>query len=108
MKVDDKKEMTERFRLYGEIFLLCLLICDNEVDDIIDLYIPVGALEEYEIDYNIEIHTDTGDGVFSGIEFIDGMLWVYITCNESVCFTDVHSESLQGVLEVLTKYNEEL
>lgn len=108
MKVDDKKEMMERFRLYGEIFLLCMLICDNEVDDLMDLSIPVDELDEYEIDYNIEIHTDTGDGVFSGIEFVDGMLWVYITCMESVCFTDVHSESLQGVLEVLSKYYDEL
>lgn len=111
MKTKEEKakhdEMMERFRLYGEIFLLCLELVKGDSDNLLDFRLEEWEFEECDIDYQFMIKTDDDvEMAFRSIEFIDGMLWIGRGGNESVCFFDVMSESLKDVLKVLTEYKE--
>lgn len=106
MKTEEKKEMLDRFRLYGEIFLATMEVV-KDVNALDDFHIEEWELEELDIDCDFIIETDEGEtGMFREIEFTDGMLWVGYGSNTSVCFFATKSESLQKVADVITKYLE--
>lgn len=104
MNVYNRQEMAERFRLYGEIFMLCVDIAgENDV-------------EEYEITYDeistemacdcFEVETDDGDSrPFDGIHFEDSLLWVDYGIVSSP-FLDVTSVTLQKIVELLERYKD--
>ena len=102
MNIDNRTEMAERFRLYGEIFMLC-----------VDM---VGEFDDYEITYDVistymacdcfDVEPDDGDSKpFDGIHFEDSMLWVDYGIVSSP-FLDVTSGTLQKVVELLERYKD--
>lgn len=108
MKIKDKKEMAERFRLYGEIFMLCIEMKGEDLDDfefyIWDIDEEVG-INEFNIDVD---DNDKGsrNERFVGFHFEEFVLWIDYGVQYMTPFFDVSSESLQKVLEALTKYKE--
>lgn len=102
MKANEEKEkhdeMMERFRLYGEIFILCQ---ENGID--IDYYIIEDDEWEYEdgIDQAFEVTCDDGEcGKMNTIKFDDGVLYVGYK-NILAPFFEVASETLENVLFIM-------
>ena len=102
MKTKEEKakhdEMMERFRLYGEIFILCQ---ENDID--IDYYSIDDDEWEYEdgIEQVFEVTCDDGTGgKMNTIRFDDGMLNVGYK-NMLAPFFEVTSETLEDVLFII-------
>ena len=102
MKANEEKanhdEMMERFRLYGEIFILCQ---ENGID--IDYYIIEDDEWEYEdgIDQAFEVTCDDGEcGKLNTIKFDNGMLYVGYS-NILAPFFEVTSKTLEKVLFIM-------
>lgn len=102
MKANEEKEkhdeMMERFRLYGEIFILCQ---ENGID--IDYYnIEDDEWEDgYGIEQTFEVTCDDGEGgKMNTIRFDDGMLAVGYK-NILAPFFEVTSETLESVLFIM-------
>ena len=101
MTQEELKEKRERFRLYGEI---CLLLEEVHLD-IFDLV----TVSRYDIpgDFDIVVKVDDGsNGVWCGVQFEDGMLWVMYG-TEQIAFVCVSSESLKEIYEALKNYFKE-
>ena len=95
---NDKKEMMERFRLYGEIFILCQ---ENGID--IDDYSIEDDEWEFEngIDQAFEVTCDDGEGgKLNTIHFDNCMLYVGYG-NTEAPFFEVASETLEDVLFIM-------
>lgn len=98
MKKEKKDEMMERFRLYGEIFILCqendIYIDDYSIDD--------DEWEDYDgIEQAFEVTCDDGTGgKMNTIKFDDGVLYVGYK-NMLVPFFEVASETLENVLFIM-------
>lgn len=98
MNLSNKQEMMERFRLYGEIFILCQ---ENGID--IDDYSIEDDEWEYEdgIDQGFEVTCDDGEGgKMNTIKFDNGMLYVGYS-NILAPFFEVASETLENVLFIM-------
>lgn len=104
MKVDNRQEMAERFRLYGEIFMLCVDWVREEA--VYDLSLDFDEMMEgRDYDYFLA-ETDEGDmNPCDGIHFEDGLLWVDSGIVSSP-FLDVMSDTLQKIVELLERYKE--
>lgn len=109
MKIEiTKKEMLDRFKLYGEIYLLLAPVC--EWDDMDGF-----RIESYEIIDEL----DLGDGIlfqadgvevrFMGVEFTEDMLYILYTIeNECEMYADpvihLETESIRKVKSILEQY----
>lgn len=104
MNVDNRQEMAERFRLYGEIFMLCVDIAgDDDMDGYEITYDEIST--EMACDC-FEVEPDDGDSrPFDGIHFEDSLLWVDYGIFSSQ-FVDVTSVTLQKIVELLERYKE--
>lgn len=103
-----KKEMLERFKLYGEIYLLLAPVC--EYDDMDGF-----RIESYEIVDELDLEDEIffqADGVevrFKGVEFTEDMLYILYT-NEDECEEYLHpvihleTESIRKVKSILEQY----
>ncbi len=105
MNLCNKTEMAERFRLYGEILMLCADLVGEE-----EVYNNTFDFDELAEDKDIErfdVEEDDGSsGAFDGIFFAEGMLLVNYGVF-SVPFFNVTSGSLQNILELLQNYKSE-
>ena len=102
MKANEEKakhdELMERFRLYGELIILCQ---ENGID--IDYYIIEDDEWEYGygIDQAFEVTCEDGEGgKMNTIKFDDGMLSVGYK-NILAPFFEVTSETLEDVLFII-------
>lgn len=103
-----KKEMLERFKLYGEIYLLLAPVC--EYDEMDGFRIEIEEISD-ELDLEDEIFFQA-DGVevrFKGVEFNEDMLYILYT-NEDECEEYLHpvihleTESIRRVKSILERY----
>lgn len=98
MNLCNKIEMEKRFRLYGEIFILCQ---ESGID--IDDYSIEDDEWEYEdgIDQAFEVTCDEGEGgKMNIIQFDNGMLYVGYK-NILAPFFEVTSETLEDVFFIM-------
>lgn len=102
MKTENHDEMMERFRLYGEICILC----DEKGIDIDNFIIDRDELEcDCEIEQAFDVVCDDGEqGKLNCITFDSGMLYVGYD-NQDVQFIDVSSETLRNVLFIFESIN---
>lgn len=100
MKTENHDEMMERFRLYGEICILC-----EKKGIEIDEFIIDRDEWECEIEQTFDVVCDDGEqGKLNCITFDCGMLYVEYD-NIEVQFFDVSSETLRNVLFILESFN---
>lgn len=100
---NDKNEMMERFRLYGEIFMLCVDIAGE--DNIEDFELSFDDLDDPNGVMRPEVVTDDGDmSPFDGIHFEDMMLWIDYDGNTSIPFVEVVSNSLTSIFNFVYFY----
>lgn len=103
-----KKEMLERFKLYGEIYLLLAPVC--EYDDMDDFRIEsYEIIDELDIEDEIFIHDDGEEVLFTGIEFTEDMLNILYTSESrsgiTVCpVIHLETESIRKVKSILERY----
>lgn len=93
MNLENRIEILERCRLYGEILMLVgKIFKETEFDD---FSVEYEDLVESEEQKQFDVETDAGDKKpFNGIEFLDGMLWVDYGGNISVQFLEVKATTL--------------
>lgn len=92
MNLENRIEILERCRLYGEILMLCAKILG--VKEFFDVDLEFNELAD-EQQKPLEVETDNGDkGKFDGIRFDEGMLWVDYGGKFSVQFLDVKASTL--------------
>ena len=103
-----KKEMLERFKLYGEIYLLLAPIC--EYDDMDGFRIEsYEIIDELDLEDGIFFYTDGVEVRFMGVEFTEDMLYILYT-NEDECEEYAHpvihleTESIRKVKSILEQY----
>lgn len=103
-----KKEMLERFKLYGEIYLLLAPVC--EYDEMDGFRIEIEEISD-KLDQEDEILFQA-DGVevrFMGVEFKEDMLNI-IYINDDECGIYLHpvihleTESIRKVKSILEQY----
>lgn len=103
MNVDNRQEMAERFRLYGEIFMLCVDIAGK--DNIEDFELSFDDLYDTNGVMRPDVVTDDGDmSTFDGIRFEDMMLWIDYNGNTSIPFIEVESNSLTSIFNFVYFY----
>ena len=121
MKTEEKKEMLDRFRLYGEIWMLCVELF-NDVFNVgeegfMDYEVTAYEILDYLDKENFEVVVDSKGECpshyhveFDGIYFKDCMLYVNVKGEghyyEQVPFMEIEAKSLQMILDVLTKFKE--
>ena len=110
-----KEEMRERFRLYGELYILCVAMCDgSDPADIWDFKLEAWELEEEDVlsedePLLLEMRSPSDEAnAFDGIHF-DGndTLWID-TVDFSLSAIDTPAVSLQKVLDVVQRYAKEI
>ena len=110
MTIEEKDEMRKRFALYGEIWLVCDDLFKETFqigqEGFMDYQISTEEIAE-AIDYErFDVRDDMDDvSPFCGIGFKEGMLMVYYGNSECPCVC-IQSDSLQMILDVLTKFKE--
>lgn len=109
MKIEiTKKEMLDRFKLYGEIYLLLAPVC--EWDDMDGF-----RIESYEIVDELDLEDEIlfqADGVevrFMGVEFTEEMLYILYTNKDgweeySLPVIHLETESIRKVKSILEQY----
>lgn len=103
-----KKEILERFKLYGEIYLLLAPVCEYDyMDDFrIESY---EIIDELDLKDEIFIHDDGKEVLFTGIVFTEDMLNILYTSESrsgiTVCpVIHLETESIRKVKSILERY----
>lgn len=101
-----KKEMLERFKLYGEIYLLLAPVC--EYDDMDGFRIEsYEIIDELGLEDAVTIQADGDEAMFKGIEFTEDMLNIfYCKDNAEYSLPVIHleTESIRKVRSILEQY----
>ncbi len=113
------EEYRERFRLIGEIWLICCELADGDCRaDLEDFELESYDITDY-IDEEADVEIDMGTNIkcwFGGIDFQDGTMpninfteeWEEgrnVSCALPAIYTP--SKTLKIILDLLTKYKEE-
>lgn len=121
MKTEEKKEMLDRFRLYGEIWMLCVELF-NDVFNVgeegfMDFEVTADEVLDYLDKENFEVVVDSKGECpsyyhveYDGIHFRDCMLYVNVQGEghhyEQVPFMEIEAKSLQMILNILIEFKD--